>query len=118
MQWPARKRETGRLGPERGVRDGTHGVTERCQSVIVRGQDSFCIRPCPAQVTLTESDIVVRYRSVLITPCSSPPVTIRQKRASPGWGASGCNSYSGSLNLSPRNEHGVKSKTNAQRIQA
>jgi hypothetical protein len=62
MQRPARKRETGRLGPEHGVRDGTHGVTERCQSVIVRGQDSFCSRPCPAQVTLTESDIVVRYQ--------------------------------------------------------
>jgi hypothetical protein len=45
-------------------------------------------------------------------------IQLRQKRASPGWGTSGCSLYSGSLNLSPRNERGVKSKTNAQHMQA
>jgi hypothetical protein len=65
-----------------------------------------------AQVKMTKSDIVVRcIRSVPITPCSSQPVSIRQRRSSPGWGASGCGSYSGSLTLSPREERGVKSKT-------
>ena len=42
-----------------------------------------------AQVKLTESDIVVRYQKRAHNPLLIAPVTIRQKRTSPGWGQAG-----------------------------
>ena len=71
-----------------------------------------------AQVTLTESDVVVRYQKRAHNPLLIAAGYDTTETRIPWLGASGCSSYSGSLNLSPRNQRGVKSKTNAQRMHA
>ena len=69
-----------------------------------------------AQVTLTESDILVRYQKLAHNPlliAAGYNNADRNARTPPG--CSGCSSYSGSLKLSPWNERGGTPKTNAQR---
>ena len=69
-----------------------------------------------AQVKMTKSDIVVRYQKRAHNPLLIAAGFDTTETVIPWLGASGCGSYSGSLTLSPREERGVKSKTNVVRM--
>ena len=65
-----------------------------------------------ALVKMTESNIVVRYQKRAHNPLLIAAGFDTTETVIPWLGASGCGSYSGSLTPSPREECGVKSKTN------
>ena len=69
-----------------------------------------------AQVKMTKSDIVVRYQKRAHNPLLIAAGFDTTETVISWLGASGCGSYSGSLTLSPRDERGVKSKTNVVRM--